>query len=194
MFEEQSRERQKVREEMQATLDRWTTHNPFSPTVLLGDEHKENGDDTHSSLDGTSSSIVEFHGSRDTLDNSLDGLDSTQDESLSQADSVLNRHRAAAVDTKNLHVTDSPKAEKVMDNTTTSEEKNNEEMVEKKVLSTPQTSDLQKEDSSMKSETVQSLLSTAFGGVSLEELRPGMNLEVVKMCTVYILSVCSMCV
>jgi len=157
MFEEQSRERQKVREEMQATLDRWTAHNPFSPTVLLADEHKENGDDTHSSLDGACSSIVEFHGSRDTLDNSLDGLDSTQDESLSQVDSVLNRHRATTVDTKKLNVTDSPKAERVID--TTGEETNKEEVVEKKVLSTPQTSDLQKEESSMKSETVQSLLS-----------------------------------
>ena len=180
MCEEQSRERQKVREEMQATLDRWTANNPFSPTTLLNNESKENCEDTHSSLEGAGSSVVEFHGSRDTLDNSLDGLDSTQDDSLSQVDNVLNRHRTASADYTNLQDRDNSKTESVVDRK--SEERKNDKVVEKKeVLSTPQVSKSHKKESSMNSETAQSLLSTAYGGISLEELRPDMNLEVCCM-------------
>lgn len=183
MFEEQSRERQKVREEMQATLDRWTANNPFNSTALLGDSNKETSEDTHSSLDGAGSSIAEFHGSRDTLDNSLDDLDSTQDESLSQVDSVLNRHKMATTDTTNLNSKDSSKTETVVD--TKSEEKKSEVVVEKKeVLNSPQVSDSHKEEPSTNGEATQSQqLSAAFGGISLEELRPGMNLEVHMLCT-----------
>ena len=192
MFEEQSKERQKVREEMQATLDHWTAHNPFSPTTLL---NKESGEDTHSSLDGASSSVVEFHGSRDTLDNSLDGLDSTQDDSLSQVDSVLSRHRTTA-DDNNLCNGDISKTESVVDDK--SEEKQHEEVTEmKEAANTPQATESKKEDSSVNDEMVQTLLSTSFDGVSLEDLRPGMNLEVgmcvcmcVCMCAVYSVGVC----
>ena len=181
MFEEQSKERQKVREEMQATLDHWTAHNPFSPTTLLGDENKESTEDTHSSIDGASNSIVEFHGSRDTLDNSLDELENTQDDSLSQVDSVLSRHRATTGDSNS----DISKPESVVD--TKNEVKQHEGVVEKKEVSnTPQASAaLHKESSLVNNKTAQSLLSSAFDGISLEELRPGMNLEVgtVTMCS-----------
>lgn len=180
MFEEQSKERQKVREEMQATLDHWTAHNPFSPTTLLGDENKESNEDTHSSVDGASSSVVEFHGSRDTLDNSLDELDNTQDDSLSQVDSVLSRHRASIGDNNS----DNSKPESVVD--AKNEVKQHEEVVEEKeVLSTSQASAVHKEGSLVNNKTSQSLLSPAFDGVSLEELRPGMNLEVgtMNMCS-----------
>lgn len=185
MFEEQSKERQKVREEMQATLDHWTAHNPFSPTALLGEENKESTEDTHSSVDGAGSGIVEFHGSQDTLDNSLDGLDNTQDDSLSQVDSVLSRHRASTADDTNLN-NDSSQTDSVVE--TKSEGKQREEVIEKtKVSSTPQASAAShKEDSAVNDATAQSLLlSPAFAGISLEELRPGMNLEVgvVSICT-----------
>ena len=178
MFEEQSKERQKVREEMQATLDHWTTHNPFSPTALLGDEHKETSEDTHSSVDGAGSSIVEFHGSQDTLDNSLDELDNTQDDSLSQVDSVLSRHRATTADSNS----GGSKPESVVD--IKNEVKQHEEVVEKKEEPEAPTA-VHKEDSLMNKRTARSLLSPAFDGVSLEELQPGMNLEVgvVYMCS-----------
>ena len=191
MFEEQSKERQKVREEMQATLDRWTAHNPFSPTVLLGDESKENGEDTHSSVDGASSSAVEFHGSRDTLDNCLDALDSTQDESLSQVDSVLSRHRTTTT-ADNTHKDDNLKSESVVD--AKSKEKQHEEVTKKKELKNiPQICDSRR-DGAMVGETGQPPPSTAFDGVSLEDLRPDMNLEVNVCCAYLCVSVCCACV
>lgn len=200
MFEEQSKERQKVREEMQATLDRWTAHNPFSPTVLLSEENKESTEDTHSSADGAGS-VVEFHGSQDTLDNSLDGLDSTQDDSLSQVDSVLNRHRAGIADTSNLHNSNSSKINSVMETKneeTKSEEKRCEEKkreevtVKEEVPSTPQASESHKEKPSI-NEGEMAHLSTAHGGISLEELRPGMNLEVHYCVRVYNYSYVCVC-
>ena len=191
MFEEQSKERQKVREEMQATLDRWTAHNPFSPTVLLGNESKENGEDTHSSVDGASSSAVEFHGSRDTLDNCLDGLDSTQDDSLSQVDSVLSRH-ITSLTANNVQNDDKLKSESVV--AAKSKEKQHEE-----VTSIPQVCNSRK-DGAVIGETGQSLPSAAFDGVSLEDLRPDMNLEVhacvvhICVCVVHVLACISICV
>ena len=183
MFEEQSRERQKIRDEMQANLDHWTAHNPFSPTKLLGEDNRDLNDDAHSSVDGAGSSIVEFHGSQDTLD---DVLDNTTDDSLSQVDSVLNRHRQSTETDKEIV----KPAQSGSDITTVkgdSEHKDEakQETVERERKEADGTADPKEKDAA-NGDTTNSLLSSSYGGVSLEELRPGMNLEVIR--SIYLLA------
>jgi len=175
MFEEQSRERQKIRDEMQANLDHWTTHNPFSPTKLLGQDNRDLNDDAHSSLDGAGSSIVEFHGSQDTLD---DVLDNVTDDSLSQVDSVLNRHRQTTeADTETVKPAHSGSDVATVKCDSEDDGETKQESVEREREEADGTDDSKEKDSA-KDDSTHSMLSSSFGGVSLEELRPGMNLEV----------------
>jgi len=184
MFEEQSRERQKIRDEMQANLDHWTTHNPFSPTKLLGEDNRDLNDDAHSSLDGAGSSIVEFHGSQDTLD---DVLDTVTDDSLSQVDSVLNRHRLSLeAGTETVKPAQSGNDVTAVKGSSGDEGETKQENVEREREEADGTDDLKEKDAA-NDDTTRSLLSSSFGGVSLEELRPGMNLEVTPFIFIYYL-------
>lgn len=185
MFEEQSRERQKIRDEMQANLDHWTAHNPFSPTKLLGEDSRDLNDDAHSSLDGAGSSVVEFHGSQDTLD---DVLDNVTDDSLSQVDSVLNRHRQTVeVDTEVVKPAQSESDVTTIKWDSENEGETKQKSVEREREEADGTDNLKEKDA-VNGDATHSVLSSSFGGVSLEELRPGMNLEVSK--SIYLLAMC----